>query len=68
MAASYAAANDTNVFNSLFERPATIALLGEVTGRMALEVGCGAGPLTDWQLRARGGAVRASRRSRGRTP
>jgi ubiquinone/menaquinone biosynthesis C-methylase UbiE len=49
-AASYAAENDTNVFNSLFERPATIALLGGVAGRVVLEVGCGAGPLTVWLL------------------
>lgn len=48
MATSYAAENESNIFNSLFERPTTIALLGDVSGRAVLEVGCGAGPLTEW--------------------
>ena len=48
MAARYAAQNESNIFNSLFERPAMIALLGDVQGRAVLEVGCGAGPLTEW--------------------
>jgi ubiquinone/menaquinone biosynthesis C-methylase UbiE len=34
--------------NAYYERPATIALLGEVTGRRVLEVGCGPGSLTGW--------------------
>lgn len=50
MAEPYAAENETNVWNSLFERPATIALLGDVSGQSVLEVGCGAGPLTEWLL------------------
>ena len=48
MAADYAADNDDNAFNSGYERPATIALLGAVAGQRVLEVGCGAGPLTEW--------------------
>ena len=47
MAADYATDNDDNAFNSGYERPATIALLGDVAGQRVLEVGCGAGPLTE---------------------
>lgn len=50
MANSYAAENERSIFNSLFERPSTITLLGDVSGRAVLEVGCGAGPLTAWLL------------------
>jgi ubiquinone/menaquinone biosynthesis C-methylase UbiE len=48
MAADYARDNDDNAFNAGYERPATIALLGAVAGQRVLEVGCGAGPLTEW--------------------
>jgi len=48
MAAAYADDNLANAYNASYERPATIALLGEVAGRRVLEVGCGAGPLTSW--------------------
>ncbi len=48
MAADYAAHNASSPFNAYYERPATIALLGEVSGRRILEVGCGAGVLTAW--------------------
>ncbi len=50
MAAQYAIKNDP--FNTLYERPATFALAGEVDGRRVLEVGCGAGPLTELLLDA----------------
>lgn len=48
MAESYAAEAEGNIFNALYERPATIALLGDVSGLRVLEVGCGAGALTEW--------------------
>jgi ubiquinone/menaquinone biosynthesis C-methylase UbiE len=48
MAGEYAAANATGTYNSLYERPATVALLGEVTALRALEVGCGSGVQTAW--------------------
>ena len=48
MAASYAIENDEGAYNAYYERPATISLLGDVSGRRVLEVGCGAGPLTAW--------------------
>ena len=46
MAAQYAAANATGAYNSLYERPATTALLGEVDSLRVLDVGCGPGVLT----------------------
>jgi SAM-dependent methyltransferase len=47
MSSAYGHANAGGV-NAYYERPATIALLGEVTGRRVLEVGCGPGSLTRW--------------------
>ncbi len=47
MASQYARKNEEGAFNALYERPATLALLGDVRGRQVLEVGCGAGPLTE---------------------
>jgi SAM-dependent methyltransferase len=44
-AAAYSAQNETNLFNAYYERPATLALAGEVTGRRILDAGCGSGPL-----------------------
>lgn len=58
MAADYAADNAESPFNAYYERPATISLLGEVTGRRVLEVGCGSGILTAW-LVEHGAAVTA---------
>jgi len=48
MGAAYAAANADGASNAYYERPATIALLGDVTGLRVLEVGCGPGGLTHW--------------------
>jgi SAM-dependent methyltransferase len=56
MAADYAADNASNAFNALYERPATIALLGDVRERTVLEPGCGTGVLTAW-LADHGAAV-----------
>lgn len=48
MAALYADFNESNAANAHYERPATIALVGDVAGTRVLEAGCGAGPLTEW--------------------
>ena len=47
MAADYASDNDDGVFNALYERPAMVDLLGEVDGLRVLDVGCGAGQLSE---------------------
>jgi ubiquinone/menaquinone biosynthesis C-methylase UbiE len=48
MAAEYDHHNANSGANSYYERPATIALLGDVQDKRVLEVGCGSGPLTEW--------------------
>jgi SAM-dependent methyltransferase len=58
MGAAYGAANEEGPFNACYERPATIALLGDVTGLRVLEAGCGPGVLTGW-LADNGAAVTA---------
>jgi SAM-dependent methyltransferase len=40
---AYARENETNVWNALYERPAALALLGDVVGLRVLDAGCGAG-------------------------
>ena len=55
-ARSYAAANESGLFNNYYARPAMIELAGDVRGRRLLDAGCGSGPLTD-DLRARGAEV-----------
>jgi SAM-dependent methyltransferase len=58
MGAAYLAGNEEGSFNAYYERPATIALLGDVHGLRVLEVGCGPGVLTSW-LVSNGAAVTA---------
>lgn len=48
MGIAYRAASDEGPFNAYYERPATIALIGDVTGKRVLEAGCGPGALTSW--------------------
>ncbi|MCK9868075.1 methyltransferase domain-containing protein [Nocardiopsis dassonvillei] len=55
-AEAYAADNENNVQNAYYERPAMLALAGDVTGRRILDAGCGAGPLSA-ALRDRGADV-----------
>lgn len=42
-AAAYAQDNESNAWNAYYERPAVLALLGDVSGRRVLDAGCGAG-------------------------
>lgn len=58
MVAAYGAGNQDGPYNAYYERPATIALLGDVTGLRVLEAGCGPGILTAW-LADHGAAVTA---------
>ncbi|EGJ74188.1 putative methyltransferase [Streptomyces sp. Tu6071] len=55
-AEAYAAANETNLVNAYYERPAMLALAGDVTGRRILDAGCGSGALSA-ALRDRGADV-----------
>lgn len=55
-AQAYAAENDHGIANAWYERPAILALAGQVTGRRILDAGCGSGPLLA-ELRDRGAIV-----------
>ena len=55
-AESYAAANETGFWNAHCNRPAILALAGDVTGRRILDADCGSGPLFA-ALRDRGAVV-----------
>lgn len=55
-ARAYAADNEVNLSNAHYERPAVLALAGDVAGRRVLDAGCGSGALTA-ALRDRGAEV-----------
>ena len=46
-AEAYAAENETSLANAYYERPAILALAGDVAGRRILDAGCGSGPLSE---------------------
>nr|WP_066945095.1 class I SAM-dependent methyltransferase [Microtetraspora fusca] len=56
LAEAYAAENEAGIANAYYERPAILALAGDVTGRRILDAGCGSGPLFA-ALRDRGAVV-----------
>lgn len=55
-AAAYARASETSPYNALYERPAILALAGDVRGLRVLDAGCGSGAHAA-ELVARGAAV-----------
>ncbi len=64
IAEGYAAANETSFVHAYYERPAMLALAGDVAGRRVLDAGCGAGPLLA-ALRDRGAIVAGFDKSAG---
>ncbi|MGN6791179.1 MAG: methyltransferase domain-containing protein [Streptosporangiaceae bacterium] len=63
-AEAYAASNENNLINAYYERPAMLALAGDVAGRRILDAGCGSGPLFA-ALRDRGAIVTGFDKSGG---
>ena len=63
-AEAYRASNENNLINAYYERPAMLALAGDVAGRRILDAGCGSGPLFA-ALRDRGATVTASTKAPG---
>lgn len=55
-ASDYDEENAGSLLNAHYERPAVLALLGDVSGRRILDAGCGSGPLAA-ELAARGAEV-----------
>jgi len=55
-AAAYSRANESNLLNRYYERPAMVRLVGDVDGHRVLDAGCGSGPLTA-ALQAQGAVV-----------
>lgn len=55
-AEAYSRANESNLLNGFYERPAMLGLAGDVDGHRVLDAGCGSGPLTA-ALQARGAIV-----------
>lgn len=55
-AARYDTENASSLLNAYYERPAMLALAGEVRGRRVLDAGCGSGPLAA-ELVRRGAVV-----------
>ncbi|WP_442874409.1 class I SAM-dependent methyltransferase [Amycolatopsis sp. NBC_00438] len=63
-AETYSVENETSLMNAYYERPAALALAGDVAERRILDAGCGSGPLFA-ALRDRGALVTGSDRSAG---
>ncbi len=64
IAEAYSAENEANLVNAYYERPAMLALAGDVAGLRILDAGCGSGPLFA-ALRDRGAIVTGFDKSAG---
>jgi ubiquinone/menaquinone biosynthesis C-methylase UbiE len=60
----YSTENEVNLANAYYERPAMLALAGDVAGRRILDAGCGSGPLFA-ALRDRGAIMTGFDKSTG---
>ena len=60
----YTAVNENSLVHAYYERPAMLALAGDVAGRRILDAGCGSGPLLA-ALRDRGAVVAGIDKSAG---
>lgn len=47
-ALKYAEVVKNNIYNAFLERPSTLALLDNVSGKDVLDIGCGSGEYADW--------------------
>ena len=63
-AEAYSAETESSLLNAYYERPAMLALAGDVAGRRILDAGCGSGPLFV-ALRDRGAVVTGFDKSAG---
>ena len=63
-AEAYSAENESSLLNAYYDRPAMLALAGDVAGRRVLDAGCGSGPLYA-ALRDRGAVVTGFDKSAG---
>ena len=63
-AEAYTAETEAGLINAYYERPAILALAGDVTGRRILDAGCGSGPVFA-ALRDRGAIVTGFDKSAG---
>lgn len=63
-AEGYTVSNEASLANAYYERPAMLALAGDVAGRRILDAGCGSGPLFA-ALRDRGAIVSGIDKSAG---
>ena len=63
-AEAYSAENEASLLNAYYERPAMLALAGDVAGLRILDAGCGSGPLFA-ALRDRGAIVTGFDKSAG---
>jgi SAM-dependent methyltransferase len=64
IASRYAAGIDERPWNTLYERPATLALLPDIGGKDVLDAGCGPGWYTDWLARNGARVVAVDRSAR----